>query len=132
MTTCTLQTDNIGHNAYINTVTISPDGSLIASGGKEGLTMLWDANESKHLYSLEAGSEIHALTFSPNRYWLAAATADGIVVFNLEHKNKMDGPKLEIQEGEKEPACISLTWSHDGNTLFSGYTDNKIRAWQHI
>jgi guanine nucleotide-binding protein subunit beta-2-like 1 protein len=22
-----------------------------------------------------------------------------------------------------------LVWSADGQTLFSGYTDNKIRAW---
>jgi hypothetical protein len=26
--------------------------------------MLWDLNESKHLYSLTAGDEIHALVFS--------------------------------------------------------------------
>lgn len=94
--------------------------------------MLWDANDSKHLYSLQAGSEIHALAFSPNRYWLAAATEQGIVVFNLEHKNKLDGPKLETVEGVKNPACVSLTWSHDGNTLFAGYTDNNIRVWQYI
>ncbi len=24
---------------------------------------------------------------------------------------------------------ISLAWSPDGQTLFAGYTDNKIRAW---
>jgi hypothetical protein len=29
--------------------------------------MLWDLNEGKHLYSLEANDNIHALVFSPNR-----------------------------------------------------------------
>jgi guanine nucleotide-binding protein subunit beta-2-like 1 protein len=29
--------------------------------------MLWDLNEGKHLYSLEAGDIINALVFSPNR-----------------------------------------------------------------
>jgi guanine nucleotide-binding protein subunit beta-2-like 1 protein len=29
-----------------------------------------------------------------------------------------------------DPQCISLAWSADGTTLFSGYTDNKIRVWQ--
>jgi len=25
--------------------------------------------------------------------------------------------------------CISLCWSADGSTLFSGYTDGNIRVW---
>jgi hypothetical protein len=138
-----------GHTAYVSTVTVSPDGSLCASGGKDKVrctvctvaspavpsarclplpsrsygsllvlhgvsvwrkrrraygtpalvvisrgaggrkcgagvvrvwlpvvqvAMLWDLNEGKRLYSLDAGSAIHALVFSPNRYWLCAAT----------------------------------------------------------
>ncbi|KAK8035496.1 cross-pathway control WD-repeat protein cpc2 [Apiospora rasikravindrae] len=46
--------------------------------------MLWDLNESKHLYSLDAGDEIHAPVFSPNRYWLCATTASSIIIFDLE------------------------------------------------
>jgi hypothetical protein len=38
------------------------------------VAMLWDLAEGKRLYSLDAGDIIHALTFSPNRYWLCAAT----------------------------------------------------------
>ena len=70
----------------INTVSVSPDGSLAASGGKDGITMLWDLNEGKHLYSLEAGDIVNALVFSPNRYWLCAATATCIKIFDLESK----------------------------------------------
>lgn len=28
------------------------------------------------------------------------------------------------------PQCLSLAWSTDGQTLFAGYSDNKIRVWQ--
>ncbi|KAK4224162.1 guanine nucleotide-binding protein beta subunit-like protein [Podospora fimiseda] len=132
LSSCKLQTDHIGHTGYINTVTISPDGSLCASGGKDGTTMLWDLNESKHLYSLNANDEIHALVFSPNRYWLCAATASSIIIFDLEKKSKVDELKPEFQSvGKKsrEPECVSLAWSADGQTLFAGYTDNIIRAW---
>jgi len=31
---CKLKTEYVGHNAYLNSVTVSPDGSLCASGGK--------------------------------------------------------------------------------------------------
>ena len=36
--------------------------------------MLWDLTDAKRLYTLEASDIIHALCFSPNRYWLCAAT----------------------------------------------------------
>ena len=48
--------------------------------------MLWDLNEGKHLYSLEAGDVVNALVFSPNRYWLCAATASCVKIFDLESK----------------------------------------------
>jgi len=34
LTNCKLKTNHYGHTGYVNTVTVSPDGSLCASGGK--------------------------------------------------------------------------------------------------
>jgi len=48
--------------------------------------MLWDLNDGKHLYSLEAGDVVNSLVFSPNRYWLCAATSSSIKIFDLESK----------------------------------------------
>ena len=70
----------VGHTGYINAVTVSPDGSLCASGGKDATAMLWDLTEGKRLYMLDAGDIIHAVCFSPMRYWLVAATQKGIKV----------------------------------------------------
>merc|ERR1712125_314524 len=78
LNTCKLIVNLEGHTGYLNTVTISPDGSLCASGGKDGTAMLWDLNEGKRLYSLDADDIIHALVFSPNRYWLCAATSSAV------------------------------------------------------
>ncbi len=72
LTNCKLRTNHHGHNSYVNTVTVSPDGSLCASGGRDGQAMLWDLNDGKHLYTLDSGDTINALCFSPNRYWLCA------------------------------------------------------------
>ena len=41
LTNCKLRTNLVGHSGYLNTVTVSPDGSLRASGGKDGTAMLW-------------------------------------------------------------------------------------------
>lgn len=91
-------------------------------------------NEGKHLYSLEAGSVISALVFSPNRYWLCAATEQNIKIWDLESKSIVGELKPDFEKpfGKKavEPYCISLCWSPDGSTLYSGYTDSVIRVWQ--
>ncbi len=34
LTNCKLKKNHYGHTGYLNTVTVSPDGSLCASGGK--------------------------------------------------------------------------------------------------
>jgi guanine nucleotide-binding protein subunit beta-2-like 1 protein len=73
LSNCKLRTNLVGHEGYLNTVTVSPDGSLCASGGKDGTAMLFDLTEGKLLYKLDAKDIIYSLVFSPNRYWLCAA-----------------------------------------------------------
>ncbi|KAJ9447295.1 Guanine nucleotide-binding protein subunit beta-2-like 1 protein [Diplonema papillatum] len=131
-TDLTLQSDLIGHEAYLNTVTMSPDGSLCASGGKDGSAMLWDLSRGERLDTLEGTDVIHELVFSPNRYWLCAATSTCIKIWDLESHQTVAELVPELpQMGKKamKPECISLAWSPDGSTLYSGYTDNTIRVW---
>ncbi|XP_017414030.1 guanine nucleotide-binding protein subunit beta-like protein [Vigna angularis] len=54
LTNCKLRNTLAGHSGYVNTVVVSPDGSLCASGGKDGVILLWDLAEGKRLYSLDA------------------------------------------------------------------------------
>jgi guanine nucleotide-binding protein subunit beta-2-like 1 protein len=132
LTNCKLRTNLVGHSGYLNTVTVSPDGSLCASGGKDCTAILWDLTEGKRLYSLDAGDIIHSLVFSPNRYWLCAATSSGIKIWDLESKNMVDDLRLEMPPSGKNaqiPYCTCLAWSADGSDLFAGYTDNIIRVY---
>ncbi|KAJ4832336.1 Guanine nucleotide-binding protein subunit beta [Turnera subulata] len=142
LTNCKLKNTLTGHNGYVNTVAVSPDGSLCASGGKDGVILLWDLAEGKRLYNLDAGAVIYALCFSPNRYWLCAATENSIKIWDLESKSIVDDLKVDLTteanktEGsaatgtkKKHNYCTSLNWSADGSTLFSGYTDGVIRVW---
>jgi len=131
----------VGHTQYVNSVTVSPDGSLCACGGKDGMALLWDLNEGKPLSTLKAGGEIHALCFSPNRYWLCGAVGDTIKIWDLETKEVVGileygrESQEEKKKKRKEPLpviCTCLAWSHDGKTLFAGYTDHKVRVWSLI
>jgi WD40 repeat protein len=116
-----LKTNHYGHTGYINTISVSPDGSLAASGGKDGITMLWDLNEGKHLYSLEAGDIVNALVFSPNRYWLCAATASCVKIFDLESKyvllnivaaSSLSACSLGPSLTSSSPASLTLAPTH--------------------
>lgn len=129
MSDASLLSNFIGHNGYVSCITISPDGSLCASAGKDGSIVLWDLGSNEVLFTLNAGDEINALAFSPNRYWLAAATSNSIKIFHLQEQVLADELKPEVAEG-KTPECVSLAWSSDGQNLFSGYTDHLIRVWQ--
>ncbi|PIA33509.1 hypothetical protein AQUCO_04100148v1 [Aquilegia coerulea] len=135
LTNCKIKNTLAGHTGYVNTVAVSPDGSLCASGGKDGVTLLWDLAEGKKLYSLEAGGIIHALCFSPNRYWLCAATEQSVKIWDLESKSVVQDLKIDLTTEKKQDNqvkviyCTSLSWSADGSTLFTGYTDGAIRVW---
>jgi guanine nucleotide-binding protein subunit beta-2-like 1 protein len=134
---CKLVTNLQGHTGYVNTVTVSPDGTLCASGGKDGTAMLWDLNEGKHLCSLDAGDIINTLVFSPSRYWLCAGTRSSIRIWDLDSKSivaelNKSHPDFFLNQPSgltEKPECISLAWSSDGKSLFAGYTDNMIRVW---
>jgi guanine nucleotide-binding protein subunit beta-2-like 1 protein len=131
---CKLLHDLTGHDGYLNALTVSPDGSLCASGGRDQTAMLWDLNDHKQLYHLDAGATINALCFSPIRYWLCAATETSIKIWDLENKSevaKLDSstPGFFGTQKRCQTEPISLAWSADGTTLFAGYTDNAIRVW---
>jgi guanine nucleotide-binding protein subunit beta-2-like 1 protein len=128
-----LKTDLTGHTGYLNTVTVSPDGSLCASGGKDGNAMLWDLTEGKRLYTLPAGDIVHCVVFSPAKYWLAAATQSSIRIWDLESKDMVDEIRPDFVATGKNtqtPYCLSLAWSFDGTVLYAGYTDNIIRVYE--
>jgi len=130
LSNCKLKIDLAGHSALLYTVTISPDGSLCASGGKDGVAMLWDVNDGKHLYSLESNSVINSLCFSPCNYWLCAATDKSIKIWDLENKNVLAELSSDKTIKSGLPWCTCLNWSSDGRTLFAGATDGNIYVYE--
>ena len=138
LTDMSLQHTLLRHTGFINVVAISPDGSLCASGSKDGKINLWGLKEGKHMYEFDAQSSVHCLAFSPRRYWLVAGCEKNIQVFDLESKKQISSLNSEMDDFHyhptvaitKYPACTALQWSSNGNTLYAGYTDNFIRVYE--
>lgn len=122
LTNCKLRATLAGHGGYVNTVAVSPDGSLCASGGKDGVILLWDLAEGKRLYSLDAGAIIHALCFSPNRYWLCAATEQSIKIWDLESKSIVEDLKVDLKTEAEKSEDTTTTAKKKGKVyLYTSY-----------
>jgi len=121
------------HKGRINTVTVSIDASLCASGGKDGTVILWDLQEGKKLFDLQGSDTINSLCFAPNRYWLCAGTQTSIKIWDLESKNVIEDIFITDYASKSSKSmhhfCTCLHWSGDGTTLYAGYTDGIIRVY---
>lgn len=130
-----------GHTGYINTVAISPDSLLVASGGSDHSVKMWDISAGKYLYSFNAGAAVNKIVFSPNRYWIAVATDESLKIFCLNRKACIADLKLQADTPEeqvevvgeekvtKTPKCLTCAFTSDGLNLFGGYSDSRIRCW---
>ena len=92
--------------------------------------MLWDLAEGKRLYSLDAGDIIYALCFSPNRYWLCAATQSCVKIWDLESKSIVGELHPDSPRRQKSlPPSAPLSSGPPTVAPSSGYTDCMIRVW---
>jgi WD40 repeat protein/tRNA A-37 threonylcarbamoyl transferase component Bud32 len=71
-----------GHFGPVDCVAQHPASQLIASGGGEGVILLWDRRQGKYLRTLVGhASGVVGLAFHPDGKHLASASNDGMVIF---------------------------------------------------
>ena len=56
-------------------------------------------------------------------------TKEEIGILKIYEEHQYAESPHEKKEKKNPLLCTCLTWSHDGLTLFAGYTDKKIRIW---
>ena len=153
--TMTLKNTFNGHTNAVLSLDFAQRSHYLASGGKDGNIMLWNVQEGSFLKHKEHDASINQVLFSPIKYWIVAATDNGILVWNLPkdkviarltvQDDELDDIKLENDEEDeeldekkkklklkKDVACTSIAWNKDGNLLFAGFADNKIRVYEVI
>eukprot|EP00792_Barthelona_sp_PAP020_P006535 TRINITY_DN3024_c0_g2_i1.p2 TRINITY_DN3024_c0_g2~~TRINITY_DN3024_c0_g2_i1.p2 ORF type:complete len:319 (-),score=80.72 TRINITY_DN3024_c0_g2_i1:1270-2226(-) len=119
-----------GHSDTVNAVCVSADDSIVMTAGRDKKVLVWEFETLNFISSLNTESEVSDLSFSAQYHILAAATDEGIRIWNLDYPETLDtNICVTCADVDKQPRCISVCWSADGTTLFAGYTDDKIRVF---
>jgi len=114
-----------GHRAKVYSVTYSPNGKYLASGGSDQTVRLWDANTGKllHTYQGHQGSVL-VVRFSPDGKNLASGSADG----TIKIWGTTSGVVVKTLEGHSDMVG-TIDYSKNGQSLVSGSRDKTVKLW---
>jgi WD40 repeat protein len=111
-------------------LTFSPDGSLLASGGgdpsRSGQISIWNVSDGSLVRSINQphSDTVFGLAFSPDGDYLASASADRTAkVFRTA-----DGQLIRTFEGHTDHVT-GVTWRANGKQLATCGADHKIKVW---
>lgn len=116
------------HNAHVGVLAFDPTGGVLASGGGDGVVMLWSLAGGEPRALPAQKGEVIGLAFSPDGKRLASGGADSAVtVWNLE--TRQPASKIELAG----VVVRALVFTPDGETLIvassRGASDGSIRFW---
>jgi WD40 repeat protein/serine/threonine protein kinase len=109
----------------IRSVAYSPNGRLIASGGKDNALTLWDGSRSLGQALIGHEGWINSIAFGPDNRLLVSGSADETVrLWDVQSRQPMDEPLLS-----NGGAVWSVAVSPDGQKIASGNADGTINLW---
>ncbi len=131
--TWSLRDDRPGPTAYVWTVDIATERSLLAAAGFDGHLYLWDIGDPAAPQPVAVrwgqGTGIHDLEFSPDERFIAAGTDDGkVVVWNISDPTN---PMLTaLNTTEHTDAVQGVVFRPDGRWLATAGDDETIVLWE--
>jgi len=126
----------LGHSGSVNSVSFSPDGKVLASGGEDNTVKLWDVASGKLIRSINAHIDaVNTVAFSPDGKILASGSGGefGLKeasiklwdVYNGKFLNELGTTILDRHTSR----ITSVAFSSDGKYLVSASIDKSIRLW---
>ncbi len=112
-----------GHKGSIQTLAFSPDGTMLASGGRDSMIHLWEVDTGNTLLTLTGhDNKITGLAFSPDGNRLVSASFLVIYIWDVE-----TGQLLTKSQPTTTP--MNLQFSPNGKIVVSGRHDGTIKLW---
>lgn len=115
----------VGHQSAVTDAMLTPNGSILATAGADGMLNLWNAADGSPLKTFEAKSKIYDIDISPNNQYLASGRADGrISLIDLQSLREISS--FSLSSGE----IHVITFSPDSRYLAIGTKDGLVTAWR--
>jgi WD40 repeat protein len=113
-----------GHEDWVGSVTYSPDGKTVATGGGDRTIRIWNLATARELRQLHGcDGDVDSVAFSPDGRLLASGSRDGII-------------RLWDASGTKMPTSIRghsrevvVAFFPDGRKLASAGRDGHVQLW---
>ncbi len=112
--------------AMVNSLSLSPDGSMLAGGLRNGKTMIWNLKENlkDQVINTDERNAVQTVQFSRNGKYLACGALNGnILMFRTS-----DFKLLYTLRGHKA-RITSIAFNPDGKSLVSGSYDGQVVLW---
>ena len=114
-----------GHDGWIMSVALSPDGTRIASGSYDKTIKIWDFASGRELRTLRGHEgEVGPVAFSPGGNRVISGSMDKTIrvwdVKTGDELMKLIGHGTEVQ---------SVGFSHDGKRILSDIGGRTIKVW---
>jgi WD40 repeat protein len=113
------------HSGGVSPLALSPDGTMLASGGYDESVRIWRLADRRQIGMLQGhGGTVWTLAWSPDGQWIATGSEDKMIRIwrarDLSLVHSLRGHELNIW---------SVRFSPDSRLLASGSFDHSIRLW---
>ena len=112
----------------VNCAALSPDGTILATAGRDGTVRLWDRRSRLPIGAplTATAAELTNLAFSPDGATLTAIGADSRIHRWLVAPRWLTGQATVAGQG----ALLGLALHPDGSTIATGGSDGTVRLWR--
>ncbi len=115
-----------GHYEPVQSLSLSPDGRYLATGGIDKIVLIWDVESGELLARLDVDWSVYSLAWSPDGAHLAVGTKKGTIRLWTDPVDSLETVPLREPDGT---AIEALAWSEDSSRVAGGGSAGRVEVF---